>query len=109
MAHRPEIDLLYEAKIQELRAILTRTLPYATRSGANRLRQRPQTNLPPERDPAPEPRVDEDSDTADLLNDEVNDDVETSDSPGFEVRTNSSAFERGEDMILMDAFSDEQS
>lgn len=113
MAHRLEIELLHEAEIQELRAILTRTLPYATRSGAQRLRQlrqlrqRPQTILPPERVPAPEPTA-ETSYLADLRNDEIND-TETTDSPGFGVGTNSSAFERGEDMILMDSFSDEQS
>lgn len=106
MAHRLEIDLLYEAEIQELRAILTRTLPYATRSGAQRLRQRPQTILPPERDPAPEPTAAEV--LADLRNDEIND-MKTSDSLRVGVGTNSSAFERGEDMILMDSFSDEQS
>lgn len=110
MAHRLEIELLHEAEIQELRAILTRTLPCATRSGAQRLRQlrqRPQTVLPPEQVPTPEPTA-ETSYLADLRNEEIND-TETSDTLGFGVGTNSSAFERGEDMILMDSFSDEQS
>lgn len=52
------------------------------------------------------------SDTHDPLNDGVSYDANyyagTSDSPGSGVGSNSSAFERGEDMILMDAFSDEQ-
>lgn len=110
MAHRPEIDLLYKAEIQDLRAILTHTLPGALRPGTSQPHQRPQTTLLPEPAPPPEPTVaDFSSDTRDSLNDDVNNDVETAESPGSGVGANSSAFERGEDMILMDPFSDEQS
>lgn len=109
MAHRPEIDLLYNAEIQDLRAILMRTLPGALRPGKPQPHQRPQTTWLLEPAPPPEPTVADVSDTRDPLNDDVNNDVETAESPGSGVGANSSAFERGEDMILMDPFSDEQS
>lgn len=108
MAHRSEIDLLYKAEIQDLRAILIRTLPGALGPVKHQPHQRPQTTLPPEPAPPLEPTVADVSDTRDLLNFDVNYDVETCESPGSGVGANSSAFERGEDMILMDPFSDEQ-
>lgn len=110
MAHRPEIDSLYKAEIQDLRAILSNTLPGALGPGTRQAHQRPQTTLLPKPAPPPEPTVaDFSSLTRDPFNDDVNNDVETAESSGSGFGANSSAFERGEDMILMDPFSDQQS
>lgn len=93
MAHRREIDFAYMDEILELRRVLIRSLG-TTRSGMLQIYGPQRTDLP--RAPVPpELTVVDNPGQQDPLNN-VNNDVNATESPESAVGANSSAFERGQ-------------
>lgn len=87
MAHRPEIESLYKDEIQDLKAILTCTLPGATRSG-RRQPEKPRQSSPSLR-------------TLITLPVSSSPQRYTSDPRGSDAGENLREFEGGEDLILL--------
>lgn len=100
MAHRSEIDLAYWDKLLELRDILVLVL------GVNRPWMR--HSYGPLNPPPPEPTVVDSPDQQDSLS-SVNNYLTVTESPESAVEPNISAFESGQDKILLDSSSSDVS
>lgn len=109
MAHRREIGFFYAAEIEDLRAILTRTLAGVPGSEAYRLHQHPLTTSPQEFGLLPELLAAGVFNTPVLLNDRVNYDanfdVGTSDSSGSGDGIYIIKFQYGETEAYNDSYS----